>query len=112
MDIETWKTQLRKGAAELAILAALARADATGTGLVQRLAANSALGLSDGTVYPLLARLERDGRIIGRWEPEPNGARPRKLYSLTDAGRTTLGAMRTVWTDFANQLTAITGGAE
>lgn len=111
MNIDNWKTQLRKGAAELAILAALARQPASGTTLVQGLAPHDALGLSEGTVYPLLARLEREGRIEGRWDLPIGSGRPTKSYCLTPDGHATLAAMTAVWTDFRKQLSTLTGAA-
>lgn len=113
MNIDNWKTQLRKGTAEFVILATLAREPASGTALVQGLARHDALGLSEGTVYPLLARLEREGRISGTWDlPTGTGAgagRPTKSYRLTPDGHATLSAMRAVWTDFRTQLSSLTG---
>lgn len=107
MELETWTTQLRKGAAELALLATLSQQPASGTTLVQRLSVAPALGLADGTVYPLLARLEREGRINGQWNVPEAGGRPTKSYSLTEAGAASLAAMTSKWRDFSRQLDAV-----
>jgi len=110
MEIERWKSQLRKGAAELAVLSLLDQAPLSGIGLLDRLRVHREVGLSDGTIYPLLSRLERDQRIKGEWELPADGGRPSKLYHLTDEGRVALSAMRQAWIGFRDDLSDITGG--
>ncbi|MCB2097038.1 MAG: PadR family transcriptional regulator [Parvularculaceae bacterium] len=109
MDVETWKSQLRKGAAELAVLALLDTGARSGIGLLDALADRPAIGLSDGSIYPLLNRLEREGRIAGQWETPKGGGRGQKIYSLTAEGAAALRSMRSAWTGFRNDLTAIVG---
>ncbi|MFZ5616373.1 MAG: PadR family transcriptional regulator [Pseudomonadota bacterium] len=109
MDVETWKSQLRKGAAELAILALLDGRAKSGIGLLDALGARPEIGLSDGSIYPLLNRLEREGRIAGRWETPKGGGRGQKLYALTADGRRALGSMRAAWAGFRDELSAIVG---
>jgi len=53
----------------------------------------------EGTLYPVLHRLERAGLIKGRWQVLPNG-RQRKYYYITDKGLATLAAKRNQWQDF------------
>lgn len=111
MKIGSWKSQLRKGAAELALLSLLSEEALSGTGLLDRMAEYSEIGLSDGTIYPLLKRLEREGRITGKWRlPEGNG-RPTKHYSLTNDGKAALGQMQHAWSDFRDELTNLLGDA-
>jgi PadR family transcriptional regulator PadR len=109
LDVESWKSQLRKGAAELAVLAMLAKRDQSGIGLLDGFAAHREIGLSDGTIYPLLNRLEREGRIKGRWDTPKGGGRAEKTYALTAEGRAALKAMRAAWTGFRDQLTILVG---
>ncbi len=109
MDVEIWKSQLRKGAAELAILALLDAGARSGIGLLDALSDRPAIGLSDGSIYPLLNRLEREGRIAGRWETPHGGGRGQKIYSLTADGASALRSMRGAWIGFRNELTAIVG---
>jgi len=112
MDVESWKSQLRKGAAELAVLALLGDRALSGIGLLDALGQRPEIGLSDGSIYPLLNRLEREGRIAGRWATPPGGGRGQKLYALTADGRAALNAMRAAWRGFKNELTEIVGGNE
>ncbi len=109
MDFETWKSQLRKGAAELAVLALLDSGAKSGIGLLDDLGERPEIGLSDGSIYPLLNRLEREGRIAGRWETPQGGGRGQKLYMLTADGRAALKSMRGAWIGFRDELTMIVG---
>jgi PadR family transcriptional regulator PadR len=99
-DLDSWRSQLRKGAAELAVLAALAEQERSGAQLLDALGAPGEIGLSDGSIYPLLNRLEREGRIEGRWSQPKDGGRGQKAYRLTAEGRATLRRMRAAWAAF------------
>lgn len=109
MDVESWKSQLRKGAAELAVLALLADSEASGARLLDTLAASPEIGLSDGSVYPLLNRLEREGRTLGRWETPKGGGRGLKVYRLTTDGRAAMKQMSALWRLFRDDLDGILG---
>ena len=99
MEIGNWQAQLRKGAAELVVLAVLRQGEAYGLEILDRANAGGEL-VSDGALYPLLARLEKSGRIAGRWVLAEAGGNPRKYYALTPDGRRMLGEMRGIWTGF------------
>jgi len=100
MELSAWKAQLRKGAAELAVLAALDRSESYGLELLERLQAAGGLDLSEGSIYPLLNRLQKEGKIRGRWVEDPDAAHPRKYYGLTDEGRALLAEMLAEWAQF------------
>ncbi len=109
MGIDSWKSQLRKGAAELAVLGMLREKDLSGIGLLDELSAKPEIGLSDGSIYPLLNRLEREGRIKGAWVTPKAGGHGQKKYSLTPKGRAALKVMSSIWNGFKVQLTTIVG---
>lgn len=109
VDIESWKSQLRKGAAELAVLALLEGAAQSGIGLLSALGERPEIGLSEGSIYPLLNRLEREGRIQGRWRTPAGGGRGQKAYALTAEGRAALRSMRAAWRGFRDELSEIAG---
>ena len=109
MSIDNWKSQLRKGAAELALLAMLDAEPLSGLGVVDMLATMPEIGLAGGSVYPLLNRLEREGRISGNWQQPEAGGRALKIYTLTKDGGTTLAQMRHEWCGFRDQLSQIVG---
>ncbi len=85
-EIENKVTQLRKGILELAILSALYRKSHYGYSLVRDLAAAGALDLKEGTIYPILSRLAKEGLVRPDWV-ESNQGPPRKYYALTAAGQ-------------------------
>lgn len=109
MDVDAWKSQLRKGAAELAVLALLADEERSGIGLLDALGERPEIGLSDGSIYPLLNRMERENRIKGEWQTPKSGGRGQKIYRLTPSGRTALAQMRSAWNGFKEQLSTIVG---
>ena len=78
-------TQLRKGILELAVMAALFHERHYGYSLVRVLSAGGTGSLKEGTVYPILARLDRDGLVRSEWVESDQGP-PRKYYSLTASG--------------------------
>jgi len=79
-------TQLRKGILELAVLAALYRRTHYGYSLVRGLTGSGSVEIKEGTVYPILARLAREGLVSSAWIESSQGP-PRKYYELTAAGR-------------------------
>lgn len=89
---ENWETQIRKGWLELAILASLWGEKLYGLDIIRRLETHSDLLLAEGTIYPILGRLKRDGLIDSKWV-ESEAAHPRKYYWLTAAGRRRAVAM-------------------
>lgn len=94
--MRTWVSQIRKGVTELVVLAALRQGEAYGYELLQRINHTEGLALTESTVYPLLARLHREGFVKLRAAPSPSGP-PRRYYQLTAAGRRRLGDMIDVW---------------
>src|ERR1035438_6448717 len=80
-----WEVQLSKGCVELATLASLWPGRLYGLELLRRLEYCSGLVVSEGTIYPLLGRLERGGLIEAEWV-ETGLGHPRKYYTLTAAG--------------------------
>jgi PadR family transcriptional regulator PadR len=79
-------TQLRKGILELAIMGVLYRDRHYGYSLIRALTENASISLKEGTIYPILARLDRDGLVHSEWVESDQGP-PRKYYSLTADGR-------------------------
>ncbi len=93
--MEAWaglSTALRRGTLEFCVLALLEAEPRYGVELVSQLAAQTALTTSEGTLYPLLARLRRTGWVTTTWQESPSGP-PRRYYELTDKGRLALGAV-------------------
>ena len=89
---QNWELQLRKGVTELYILAALQDNEAYGFELLQRLRKVDGMTVTEGTVYPLLARLLKAGALRQRSEKSKTGP-PRRYYRLTARGKKRLQQM-------------------
>lgn len=89
---ENWTVQLRKGILELCVLNALEGGERYGYELVKSLVGVPGLGLTEGTLYPLLSRLKAQGLVRTRLEESPDGP-ARKYYELTEKGRRTAKGM-------------------
>lgn len=103
------RRELWRGTAELAVLSVLARRPRYGYELMQVLAdtGDGALEIAEGTMYPLLHRLEDAGLISSSWQTGER-ARPRKYYDLTTAGRVHTAALRDEWTRITTALRLVT----
>lgn len=84
--LDNWAVQMRKGLLELCILNALAEKERYGYELVKTLVDIPGLGITEGTLYPLLSRLRVQGLVSTRLEESEEGP-ARKYYSLTPEGR-------------------------
>jgi PadR family transcriptional regulator, regulatory protein PadR len=89
---DNWTVQVRKGVLELCILNALTGKERYGYELVKTLVAIPGLGVTEGTLYPLLSRLRMQGLIAARLEESSEGP-ARKYYALTKEGRKVMKAM-------------------
>jgi len=94
-----WEVQLRKGCVELATLASLWPGRLYGLEMLRILEDGSGLIVSEGTIYPLLGRLERGGLIEAEWV-ETGLGHPRKYYTLTAAGSRRSLEMARIWYRF------------
>lgn len=103
VDVEKWEAQLRKGALEMAALAALWDRRLYGLEIIRFLEHHSKLVLAEGTIYPILSRLKIEGSLTSEWV-EAEAGHPRKYYSLTDAGRERVLQMAEAWVEFSRGL--------
>src|SRR4026209_140097 len=85
--------QMRRGTLQYCVLSLLADEQRYGFDLVRGLAELDGMVTSEGTIYPLLSRLRRDGLVESNWQESPSGP-PRRYYRLTNAGRAALDAFR------------------
>jgi PadR family transcriptional regulator PadR len=97
------RTELLQGTLELLILKTLAMAPEHGWGIAQRIQQNSrdALSVNQGSLYPALQRLERDGAVVGKPGLAANNRRV-NVYHLTPAGRRLLVRQVENWNRFAD----------
>jgi transcriptional regulator len=103
--------ELKKGSAELLILTLVEARARHGYDIARLIEQRSGgeLRFNAASLYPLLYRLERRGWIQGRWV-ESAGARRRRMYKLTTAGRQRLAEQRRGWESFVRAINRITRG--
>ena len=106
-----WSTQLRKGVLELSLLNALRGGRLYGYQIVSRLRAIEGLVVGEGTVYPILSRLRREGLLATTIEESPEGP-PRKYYKLTAEGRRRVAWMNERWHHLVRGIKALQKGAK
>jgi len=105
-----WEAQLRKGIVELAVLALIGRGESYGYRIVAELKELDGLALTESTVYPVLARLARDGLLAIRTEESPSGPN-RRYYRLTTAGEARLRRIAESWRSISESLRGLLEGA-
>jgi len=103
--------QLRRGVLEHCVLALLHAEELYSLDLVRRLAEASGQGVSEGTLYPLLSRLRKEGRVSTSWRESSSGP-PRRYYALTTSGAAALAAFTAEWRDFTASVDALLATAE
>jgi PadR family transcriptional regulator PadR len=106
-----WETQLRKGLAELVVLAVVGKEEAYGYLVVERLRKLEGISLSESTVYPILTRLSREGVLAVRAEVSPSGP-TRRYYRLTPEGRRRLEELRQSWRTLSTSLNQMLEGVQ
>jgi len=101
--------QLKKGSLELCVLALLSQHDSYAYEIASRLA--EAIGMGEGTIYPLMRRLQGDGLVETYLVESPAGP-SRKYYRLTEAGVASFSSQKAAWAAFSRSVNDILGGAE
>ncbi len=102
--------ELKRGSAELMILALLEETERHGYDLARLIGERSqgAINFHVASLYPTLYRMEEKGTIEGHWV-EKAGQRRRRYYRLTPVGRKALKSHRAVWQDFFKGLHRVAG---
>ena len=102
-------TQLRRGVLEYCVLALLAKEDRYGFDIARTLGGVEPIAVSEGTVYPLLSRLRKDGSVATTWV-ESDAGPPRKYYAITPQGRRTLAEFTEEWSRFRDAVDIVLQG--
>ncbi len=101
------QVQLRKGALDLCVLAVLSRGESYGYEIASTLVA--AVGMGEGTIYPLMRRMQNDGLVATRLGESSSGP-PRKYYCLTPLGKKVFEAHRSDWRSFTQSVETLLEG--
>jgi len=96
---DKFEQQMKKGFMDMLVLKLLEKEPKYGYLIIQELkqSSNETFQLKDGTLYPILYRLEEDGLVVSEWSGAEGKQVPRKYYSITEKGRTSIVEMNEVW---------------
>ena len=103
---ESLQIQLKKGVLEMCVLALLSAGDNYAYEIASRMA--DAVGMGEGTIYPLMRRMQNDG-LVSTYLQESGSGPPRKYYKITKAGRDAYAQQRTEWNTFEIAVRKILG---
>lgn len=107
MNIEEWKSQIKRGTLEYCILLMLKKKTYYGYEILQSLGKYPIIAAKESTIYPLLRRLEKETLLQSAWQETTEGLPPRKYYSLTPEGEEYLGELSKEWENLLNAVTDI-----
>lgn len=105
------QSQLMRGTLEGCILQVIERQETYGYEIAARLSAYGFAEVKEGTLYPLLVRLEKKGYVSASFRPSPLGP-SRKYYALTDEGRALLDEFKESWRRMTATVDAVLSGRE
>lgn len=103
-----WNSQIRRGVLEFCILALIAQGPRYGYEIVTQLSQLPQLAAGEGTVYPLLRRLRKEGWLNTFWQESISGP-PRQYYELTAEGHEVLRVMRSEWGSLVDSVQQFVG---
>jgi transcriptional regulator len=104
--------EMLKGHLDMIVLAALSAGPAHGYAVIEEIRRRSgqSFNLPEGTVYPVLHRLEQAGLLSSRWVVAESG-RQRRVYALTRRGERALAERRAIWQRFSEAIGGLLTGA-
>lgn len=97
MNLEDWKSQIKRGTLAYCILLMIRKKSRYGYEIMSELESSPVLAAKESTIYPLLRRLLKDGLLSSYWQETAEGLPPRKYYTLTKEGKICLDAMSAEW---------------
>jgi len=104
-NINKVKIQMRKGTLDFSVLLIISQGKAYASTIIEGLK-KADLIVVEGTLYPLLNRLKRNGLLDYDWEESKSGP-PRKYYSLTKLGKETLINLINTWGDLEKSIATL-----
>lgn len=105
MNVDNAKSQMRKGMLEYCVLLLLSKEASYANDIIARLK-EAELIVVEGTLYPLLTRLKKDGLLCYEWRESTQGP-PRKYYALTPEGHTFLDGLDCAWNELARTVSLL-----
>jgi PadR family transcriptional regulator PadR len=105
--INKWKSQVKKGTLSFIVLNAINKKELYGYELIEIIKETTAIEIAEGTLYPLMNRLKKEGLATSKWVEQESGI-PRKYYMLTKDGNLTLTQMHKYWNELERSIKNIT----
>ena len=102
MNIDDWKSQIKRGTLEFCILLMIKQRPSYGYEIISTLEKYPILAAKENTIYPLLRRLMKEDYVSSSWQESAEGLPPRKYYSITDKGLEYISAMSKEWNNLLN----------
>ena len=109
MNIDDWKSQLKRGTLEFCILLMIKKKPSYGYEIISTLEKYPIMAAKENTIYPLLRRLQKEGYISSSWQEGLEGLPPRKYNSMTDKGLDYLSMMFVEWDNLLHAVTELKG---
>lgn len=96
---DKYERQMKKGVLDMLVLRLLKSEAKYGYQIIQEMKEKSdeIFLLKDGTLYPILYRLEEDNLVVSKWSEAVGKQVPRKYYEITEAGQNALDEIEAVW---------------
>ena len=109
---DKYEKQLKKGVLEILVLKLLEKEETYGYRLIMELDEKSGgmFRLKEGTLYPILYRLEDDGLVESGWREANEREIPRKYYRITEKGKQELVQLCGLWNEFQNKVSGLLEG--
>ncbi len=109
---DKYERQMKKGVLEMLVLKLLEQEAKYGYQIIQEMREKSeeTFLLKDGTLYPILYRLEDDGLVAGKWSQAQGKQVPRKYYEITKEGLDALCEIKEVWRHISEGVSKIMEG--
>lgn len=109
MDLNEWRSQLKRGTLEFCILLMIRQGECYGYEMISRLEKNPILAAKESTIYPLLLLLKEEELLTSVWRESAEGLPPRKYYALTKKGWHYLDGMSQEWEELLSAIHEIKG---
>lgn len=106
---DKYERQMKKGVLDMLVLKLLESEAKYGYQIIQEMKEKSEdiFMLKDGTLYPILYRLEDEGLVISKWSEAVGKHVPRKYYEITEAGKSTLKSIEELWKSISKGINQI-----
>jgi PadR family transcriptional regulator PadR len=102
-------SQFKKGVVEMCVLSLVSQKDRYGYELIE--AISKEIEISEGTVYPILRRLTKDGHF-DTYLKESTGGPPRKYYKITSEGKKAAKELKSEWLEFERKIKRLINSKE